>query len=45
MQGDTLFKIAAAHGISGGWQELYAKNRSTVGSDPNMILVGQHLSL
>ncbi len=45
VQGDSLFKIAQAHGISGGWQALYAKNRSTVGGDPNMILVGQHLSL
>jgi hypothetical protein len=45
VQGDSLFKIAAAHGISGGWQALYAKNRSTVGGDPNMILVGQHRSL
>ncbi len=45
VQGDTLYKIAQAHGISGGWQALYAKNRSTVGGDPNMILVGQHLSL
>ena len=44
VQGDTLFKIAAAHGVS-SWQEIYNKNRSTIGGDPNMILVGQHLSL
>ncbi|MDQ6657119.1 MAG: LysM peptidoglycan-binding domain-containing protein [Actinomycetota bacterium] len=40
--GDTLFKIAAAHGTS--WQAIYAANRSSV-SNPNLINVGQHLNL
>ncbi|WP_448627967.1 LysM peptidoglycan-binding domain-containing protein [Geodermatophilus sp. URMC 64] len=38
--GDTLAKIARAHGIS--WRALWAQNRSTVGN-PNMIYVGQRL--
>lgn len=40
--GDSLFKIAAAHGTS--WEAIYAANRSSI-SDPNVISVGQHLSL
>jgi hypothetical protein len=39
--GDTLAKIAAAHGLS--WRELYARNSSTV-RNPNMIYVGQKLA-
>jgi LysM repeat protein len=40
-RGDTLAKIAAAHGVS--WRNLYAQNRATV-HDPNHIYVGQHLN-
>ncbi len=40
--GDTLAKIAAAHGTT--WQALHAKNSSTV-PNPNAIRVGQQLSL
>jgi Transglycosylase-like domain/LysM domain len=40
--GDTLGKIAAAHGES--WQQLWKKNQSTV-KNPNMIYVGQKLAL
>jgi hypothetical protein len=40
-RGDTLAKIAAAHGLS--WRELYARNSSTV-RNPNMIYVGQKLA-
>ncbi|RAG81669.1 transglycosylase [Streptacidiphilus pinicola] len=43
--GDTLSKIAAAHHILGGWQRLYAENRSVVGGNPNLIYVGQHLEV
>ena len=43
--GDTLSKIAAAHHILGGWQKLYAQNRSVVGGNPNLIYVGQHLEV
>ncbi|WP_369138885.1 transglycosylase family protein [Modestobacter versicolor] len=40
--GDTLSKIAAAHGTS--WQTLHAANGSTV-PNPNAIRVGQQLQL
>jgi nucleoid-associated protein YgaU len=40
--GDTLAKIAAAHGTT--WRELYSANRSTV-RNPNTIYVGQRLVL
>ncbi|SOB82366.1 LysM peptidoglycan-binding domain-containing protein [Streptomyces sp. 1331.2] len=43
--GDTLSTIAAAQGVSGGWQELYAQNHATVGGDPDLILPGQVLHL
>lgn len=42
-QGDTLSRIAAAHGVS--WHKVYAANKAVIGSDPNMILPGQRLDL
>ena len=42
--GDTLSGIAAAQGVSGGWQALYDANRGVV-SDPSLIYVGQSLQL
>jgi len=41
-RGDTLAKIAAAHGTT--WRKIYAKNKATV-RNPNAIYVGQRLSL
>jgi nucleoid-associated protein YgaU len=41
--GDTLSAIAAANGTS--WQTLYQENKSTVGSNPNLIYVGQTLTI
>jgi LysM repeat protein len=41
--GDTLAKIAAAHGLS--WQGLYEDNLRVIGSDPNVIFPGQVLVL
>jgi resuscitation-promoting factor RpfA len=41
-RGDTLGKIAAAHGIS--WRALYAQNRANI-HNPNRIYVGQHLNV
>ena len=41
--GDTLSSIAAANGTT--WQTLYQENQSTVGSNPNLILVGQVLTV
>ncbi|WP_316526575.1 transglycosylase family protein [Kitasatospora brasiliensis] len=43
--GDTLSTIAAAQGVSGGWQALYQENHATVGGNPNLILPGQVLHL
>jgi len=42
--GDTLFTIAAAHGVSGGWQALYQANTGVI-SDPATIYPGQVLQL
>ncbi|MFD6191151.1 transglycosylase family protein [Streptomyces sp. NPDC060275] len=43
--GDTLSGIADTHEVRGGWQRLYETNRSAIGSDPDLILPGQRLSL
>jgi len=43
--GDTLSNIAQTNNIAGGWQALYAKNQGVVGSNPDLILVGQKLVL
>jgi murein DD-endopeptidase MepM/ murein hydrolase activator NlpD len=45
VHGDTLAGIAKAHHQVGGWQRLYADNRSVIGSDPDVIRPGQHLTL
>ncbi|MDB1089795.1 transglycosylase family protein [Streptomyces sp. ACA25] len=45
ISGDSLSRIADQHGVRGGWQSLYELNRSTVGSDPDLILPGQRLAL
>ncbi|MFF4243124.1 peptidoglycan DD-metalloendopeptidase family protein [Streptomyces sp. NPDC001822] len=44
-RGDSLSGIASAERVRGGWQRLYAANRAVVGSDPDLILPGQRLSL
>ncbi len=41
--GDTLSELAASHGSS--WRTIYANNRGTIGSDPNVLRVGQVLSI
>ncbi|HET6636662.1 MAG TPA: transglycosylase family protein [Streptomyces sp.] len=41
--GDTLGSIADAHGTT--WKSVYQDNKSVIGSDPNLILPGQELSL
>ncbi|MFF9127195.1 transglycosylase family protein [Streptomyces sp. NPDC014889] len=45
VRGDTLSGIAEERQVSGGWRQLYAANRTTVGSDPNLILPGQRLAV
>lgn len=42
-QGDTLSRIASAHGVS--WQKVYSANKAVIGGDPNVILPGQRLDL
>ncbi|MEE1927034.1 transglycosylase family protein [Streptomyces sp. TRM 70351] len=44
-RGDSLSSIATDHGVRGGWQALYERNRPTVGEDPNLIFPGQRLHL
>ncbi|GGZ64122.1 LysM peptidoglycan-binding domain-containing protein [Streptomyces subrutilus] len=43
--GDTLSTIAAAHSLTGGWQQLYAANRTAVGDNPESIRPGLKLTL
>ncbi|MER6710249.1 transglycosylase family protein [Streptomyces sp. NPDC000877] len=45
VRGDTLSGIAADEQVRGGWRGLYAANRSTIGSDPDLIVPGQRLAL
>ncbi|MEU5597934.1 transglycosylase family protein [Streptomyces sp. NPDC020298] len=45
VHGDTLSEIATDKHVQGGWQRLYAGNRATIGSDPDLIIPGQRLSL
>lgn len=41
--GDTLSGLAARYCGTGAWQSIYQDNRSTVGSNPNLIYPGQRL--
>jgi LysM repeat protein len=43
--GDTLSGIAARFGLPGGWQALYAANRTAIGPDPNVIRTGTVLTV
>lgn len=43
--GDHLSKIAAEHGVEGGWQKLYQDNREVIGADPDLIRPGTELTL
>jgi murein DD-endopeptidase MepM/ murein hydrolase activator NlpD len=45
VHGDTLSGIADSRHVQGGWQGLYDANHATVGSDPDLILPGQRLTL
>jgi nucleoid-associated protein YgaU len=44
VSGDSLSKIAAANGVAGGWEALYAANADVV-SNANLIYPGQVLRL
>ena len=43
--GDTLSGVAARFGLPGGWQPLYAANRTAIGPDPDFIRTGTVLTL
>ncbi|MFD5427283.1 transglycosylase family protein [Streptomyces sp. NPDC127084] len=43
--GDSLSGIAQSHRVRGGWQALYADNRTVVGDDPDLIFPGQRLRM
>lgn len=43
--GDTLSTIASRNNVRGGWTALYHTNRSTIGSNPNVIHPGQRLKV
>ncbi|MFF4353167.1 transglycosylase family protein [Streptomyces sp. NPDC001530] len=43
--GDSLSTIADSLDLSGGWSELYAENKETVGTDPDLIIPGQRLAV
>ncbi|WP_405866486.1 MULTISPECIES: transglycosylase family protein [unclassified Streptomyces] len=45
VRGDSLSGIAETEHVRGGWQRLYAANRKTIGTDPDLILPGQRLNL
>jgi hypothetical protein len=44
-RGDTLSAIAHRKGVRGGWHALYQANKRGIGSNPNLIRVGQQLRL
>ncbi|MFJ5733571.1 transglycosylase family protein [Streptomyces paradoxus] len=43
--GDSLWSIADALRVSGGWHELYEGNEKAVGADPDLIHPGQTLTV
>ncbi|MDG4865075.1 LysM peptidoglycan-binding domain-containing M23 family metallopeptidase [Streptomyces sp. T-3] len=43
--GDTLSVIAEEQGVEGGWKQLYETNKSVIGSDPDLLQVGDKLQL
>ncbi|KOV90907.1 peptigoglycan-binding protein LysM [Streptomyces sp. NRRL B-1140] len=43
--GDSLWSIADALRVSGGWHALYEGNEKEVGADPDLILPGQALTV
>ncbi len=45
VSGDTLFKIANAQDVDGGWHKIYEGNRDVIGGDPDLIYPGQEFSL
>ncbi|GAA2500430.1 peptidoglycan DD-metalloendopeptidase family protein [Streptomyces gobitricini] len=44
-RGDSLSGIAETEKVRGGWHRLYEDNRTVIGSDPDLIMPGQKLTL
>ncbi len=44
-RGDTLSVIAHRKHVQGGWHALYRTNKRAIGTNPNLIRVGQRLRL
>jgi LysM repeat protein len=44
-RGDSLSAIAHRKNVRGGWHALYKANKRSIGSNPNLIRVGQRLRL
>jgi hypothetical protein len=44
VEGDTLSGLVPKLNLQGSWQDLYNKNKDVVGSNPNLIIVGQKLT-
>ncbi|MFC7843246.1 transglycosylase SLT domain-containing protein [Streptomyces sp. NPDC057382] len=44
-KGDTLYRIADTHDVSGGWKQLYKDNRAAVGDNPKLIHPGLKLKV
>ncbi|MFE9563975.1 transglycosylase family protein [Streptomyces sp. NPDC006487] len=44
-KGDTLVAIARRHRVRGGWQALYAANRTVIGPRPEALRIGTMLAL
>lgn len=45
VSGDSLYKIARGHSLSGGWERLYKDNRNVVGGNPDLIHPGLKLTI
>ena len=43
--GDTLSGLAQKYHVRGGWRALYRANRTLIGGNPDLILVGMHLHI
>jgi LysM repeat protein len=43
--GETLYRIALKHSVSGGWEKLYENNKKAIGSDPHLIRPGLKLAV
>jgi hypothetical protein len=43
--GDTLSGLAQKYHVRGGWRAIYRANRTLIGGNPDLILVGMHLHI